>query len=78
MGLAPLLLVALLAAPRPGPEEDAPPPNRELLEFIASFQTADGEWIDPLSLPEGEPPDQDEADQDQKDAADAADSDPQR
>ncbi len=79
MGLAPLLLVALLAAPRPGPEEDAPPPNRELLEFIASFQTADGEWIDPLSLPETQQDQsEDESEEDLPDDQDAPDSDPQR
>ncbi len=73
-----LLLVLVVAATRPGLEEDAPPPNRELLEFIASFQTVDGEWIDPMSLPEGERQEPDEHKQDQSDAADAADPDSQR
>lgn len=76
-GLA--LLAALLGVARPGPEEDAPPPNRELLEFIASFQTADGEWIDPLSLPEAEQePNEDESEENKPDDQDAAGSNPQR
>ena len=74
-----VLLVAVLGAARPGPEEDAPPPNRELLEFIASFQTADGEWIDPLSLPETTKDEsEDENQEDSSDDQDAPDSDPQR
>lgn len=74
-----LLLVALLGVARPSPEDDAPPPNRELLEFIASFQTADGEWIDPLSLPETQQEkSEDESEEDKPDDQDAPDSNPQR
>lgn len=30
-------------------------PNLELLEFLGAWETADGEWIDPLDLTEMEP-----------------------
>ena len=77
-GLGIALLLALGAA-RPGLEEDAPPPSQELLEFIASFQTADGEWMDPLSLPDGEQDkSEDEPEKDKLDDQDPPDSDPER
>lgn len=30
----------------------AAPPDPELLEFLGTFETADGEWVDPLALAE--------------------------
>jgi hypothetical protein len=47
-----LLLTGLLAA---GVEPAASaPPDPELLEFLGSFETADGRWLDPLVLDERE------------------------
>lgn len=46
------LLIALLtgAATLHAQEADTAPPDAELLEFIASFATEDGGWLDPLEL----------------------------
>lgn len=44
-----LVLSIFLAAAEP-PAGEAP--SRELLEFLGSFANFDGEWVDPLSLPE--------------------------
>lgn len=41
-----LLMLASLAAA----SEDVDSPSLELLEFLGSFETEDGEWLDPLSL----------------------------
>jgi hypothetical protein len=41
------LTVLLLAAPLAAEE---PPPSLELLEFLGSFETAGGEWVDPVEL----------------------------
>ena len=29
-----------------------PPPDMEMLEFLGRYQTADGHWLDPMSLDE--------------------------
>jgi hypothetical protein len=42
--LAAMILTSLLAAGTAPPET----PDAELLEFLASFETADGKWVDPL------------------------------
>ena len=50
-----LALVLWLSAPRlraePAPEtgSDAPP-SQDMLEFLADWETADGQWLDPLIL----------------------------
>ena len=31
-------------------QSDGSTPSRELLEFLGRFETADGDWLDPLSL----------------------------
>lgn len=48
MRVEPLLLAALLLAV-PALAEDAAP-SLELLEFLGSFETADGQWVDPTEL----------------------------
>jgi hypothetical protein len=40
-----LLLVIAMAEPEP--EESASLPDIELLEFLGSWETASGDWIDP-------------------------------
>lgn len=37
------------AAPALGTEQDAPPEDA-FLEFLGGFETADGEWVDPMAL----------------------------
>jgi len=32
-------------------QTDANQPSKALLEFLGSFENADGEWIDPMTLP---------------------------
>jgi len=49
-----LLFTGLLAAGSGNP----PPPepaDLEMLEFLGSFETRDGKWVDPLSLNDREP-----------------------
>ena len=46
---ATMLLTAVLAAGTATPTE-AQPPDAELLEFLGTFETADGKWLDPLVL----------------------------
>ncbi|GAB4300371.1 MAG: hypothetical protein Kow0096_20380 [Thiohalomonadaceae bacterium] len=48
MRVEPLALAALLLAAPLVAEEEAPSP--ELLEFLGSFETADGQWLDPMDL----------------------------
>lgn len=50
--LLPALMIALLASAGASraEESDANLPDAELLEFIASFATDDGGWLDPLEL----------------------------
>ena len=50
--LLPALMIALLASAgvSRAEESDANLPDAELLEFIASFATDDGGWLDPLEL----------------------------
>ena len=47
-----VLVIALLAGAgvAQAEESDAAPPDAELLEFIASFATDDGGWLDPMEL----------------------------
>lgn len=50
-----VLLVAPLVAAAPPVAE--PPPDMDFLEFLGSWQTRDGRWVDPLQvedLPPGE------------------------
>lgn len=44
-----LLIMLLIFTPNVFAAE---PPDLELLEFLGSFETGDGEWIDPLELTE--------------------------
>ncbi len=45
-----LAMAGCLAAPAAsGAEQDAPPDDA-FLEFLGSFETADGDWVDPLTL----------------------------
>lgn len=46
-GLA--MLGCFAAAPAPGAEQDALPEDA-FLEFLGGFETADGDWVDPMSL----------------------------
>jgi hypothetical protein len=34
-----------------GPDEDTPP-SMELLEFLGSWESPEGEWVDPMQLAE--------------------------
>ena len=43
-----LLSAALIGSPVAAEEQE--PPEAELLEFIGSFMTEDGAWLDPLEL----------------------------
>lgn len=51
-----LLLAALLVLPawadNPAPKTPAPPPQAdpELIEFIGSWQGANGQWVDPMTF----------------------------
>ena len=45
-------LLAIIAMAEPDPEESAPPPDTELLEFLGSWETASGEWLDPAVFAE--------------------------
>lgn len=47
------LFIATIVAAEPRPAED--PPAIELLEFLGTWETTSGEWIDPTSLTD-EPP----------------------
>ncbi|WP_127477779.1 hypothetical protein [Sulfurivermis fontis] len=58
MRVEPLALLALLLAAPLAAEEEAPSP--ELLEFLGSFESADGQWLDPTQL-DVPVPDQDAA-----------------
>ena len=50
-GAEALLPVLLAAAPALADEPPAPePPSIELLEFLGSFATPDGDWLDPVQL----------------------------
>ncbi len=64
------MLGILLAAQAPSADDDAPPPSKALLEFVASFQSVDGEWLDPMSLPEQSGSDQAKDEQDDEQAKD--------
>ena len=52
--LTALLLTTTAAAtpPAPSADEEAPdaPPSLELLEFLADWESADGQWVDPRHL----------------------------
>jgi hypothetical protein len=48
-----LLLTGLLAAGSGNPLPE--PAGIEMLEFLGSFETQDGKWVDPLSLNDREP-----------------------
>jgi hypothetical protein len=58
MRVEPLALAALLLAAPVAAEEEAP--SAELLEFLGSFETASGQWLDPTQL-DAPPPEQDGA-----------------
>ena len=47
-----LLTTAATAQPAPDADEEAPdaPPSLELLEFLADWESADGQWVDPRHL----------------------------
>ncbi|MCZ6575583.1 MAG: hypothetical protein O6950_03915 [Gammaproteobacteria bacterium] len=47
-------LLAIIAMAEPNPEESAPPPDTELLEFLGSWETASGEWLDPAVFADDE------------------------
>lgn len=53
--LALVLSSGLWSLPDGPPErqaaDDMPPPSMELLEFMALFETEDGEWMDPDDIP---------------------------
>jgi len=51
--LCALLFTGLLAAGTASPS--AEPADLEMLEFLGSFETRGGQWLDPLSLDEREP-----------------------
>ena len=51
--LCALLLTGLLAAGSSNPPPE--PADLEMLEFLGSFETRDGKWVDPLSLNDREP-----------------------
>ncbi len=44
----PLVLAVLLLAAPVAAEDEAP--SLELLEFLGSFETAEGQWLDPTQL----------------------------
>lgn len=48
MRVEPLALAALLLAAPVVAEDEVP--SLELLEFLGSFETADGQWLDPTQL----------------------------
>ncbi len=51
MRAEPLLALLLLTAAAQAAQDDPDAaPELELLEFIASFETEDGQWQDPLEL----------------------------
>ena len=54
------LLMSLYAAQVPAEEDGLP--GMELLEFLVEWETADGQWIDPLELDEPAPTPQQEPD----------------
>ncbi len=48
--LAVLGVLSLSPGAMAGDEEDAQAPDLALLEFLGSWEDADGEWIDPLQM----------------------------
>lgn len=40
-------LLMVIAMAEPEPQEPVPQPDIELLEFLGSWETASGEWLDP-------------------------------
>ena len=58
--LAGLLFIRPAQAEETSQERETEPPSAELLEFLADWETADGEWLDPMELveetSEDEPP----------------------
>ena len=73
IGLLMILIVILPAAPvwcdDPTPvntelaDEDTDAPSMELLEFLGSWETDDGEWVDPALLDDTLLPDQESSDE---------------
>ena len=57
--LALLILGALYATPAHCTDEE--PPAMELLEFLAEFETEDGEWVDPTDLENMDIPEQEQS-----------------
>jgi hypothetical protein len=62
--LVSILFVSLSAAAARGDEED--PPSMEILEFLADWETDEGEWIDPTTLDQMSLPDQEQEDDEEK------------
>lgn len=50
--MAAVLLLGLLPAWGLAGEAEDAPPSMELLEFLGSWETPEGEWVDPLQLAE--------------------------
>lgn len=44
-----MIFTAVLAAGT-SPPPDREPPDTELLEFLGTFESSDGKWMDPLTL----------------------------
>lgn len=62
--LVSILFVSLSAGSARGDEED--PPSMEILEFLADWETDEGEWIDPTTLDQMSLPDQEQEDDEEK------------
>lgn len=45
-----LALAGCMATSAGAAEDQASPPDDALLEFLGGFETADGEWVDPMTL----------------------------
>lgn len=59
MRVRPLALAALLLASPVAAEDEVP--SLELLDFLGSFETAEGQWLDPTELEVMPPPENETA-----------------
>ena len=50
--LSTLLFIGLLSQGSALQAEETEEPSLELLEFLGSFESSDGEWIDPMAIEE--------------------------